>query len=242
MPGPNPKETLNTPPDVIASAARQSGRAAFSSQQSAISPLRALLLGLVLAGSAAWADFLPVHGQGLHDAAPYDNAYTRTIGHYRPPAVQLVDMQGRAVSLDSELNGDMPVMVNFIFTTCTAVCTVNSATFAKVQETLAKTGKRYRLISISIDPEQDTPARLRDYATRYKAGPDWHFLTGDGNRIKAVQRAFDAYRGGKMNHAPLTYLRARPDGPWVRYEGFVHADELVEDYRRLNMGVKMVQR
>lgn len=201
----------------------------------------AALLGVALAGPAAWAERVPAHAPGMQAVSAPNPAYIRTLANYRLPAVSLVDMQGRKVSLESELDTDMPVLINFIFTTCTAVCTVNSGTFSKVQEKLAKAGKRFRLISISIDPEQDTPARLRDYAARYKAGPDWHFLTGDAARINAVQRALDAYRGGKMNHAPLTYLRATPVGPWVRYEGFVYADELVEDYQRLTAGLKTAQ-
>jgi len=46
-----------------------------------------------------------------------------------------------------------------------------------------------------------------------------------------VQKAFYAYRGDKMNHAPLTLLRAAPDAPWVRYEGFASAADLVQETR-----------
>jgi protein SCO1/2 len=89
------------------------------------------------------------------------------------------------------------------------------------------------MVSISIDPEYDTPARLQNYAKRYKAGPEWQFLTGDLDTIMAVQQAFDAYRGDKMSHEPLTFLRASPRGPWVRIEGFASASELVREYREL---------
>ncbi len=47
----------------------------------------------------------------------------------------------------------------------------------------------------------------------------------------AVLKAFDAYRGDKMNHVPLTLLRVQADGPWVRMEGFASAGELVQEYR-----------
>jgi protein SCO1/2 len=49
----------------------------------------------------------------------------------------------------------------------------------------------------------------------------------------ATQRAFDAYRGDKMNHLPVTFLRAAPGKPWVRLEGFAPPDEVVKEYRQL---------
>ena len=65
-------------------------------------------------------------------------------------------------------------------------------------------GERARLVSISIDPEYDTPARLREYARRFKAGPRWRFLTGGRDDVEAVQKAFGAWRVNKMSHQPLT--------------------------------------
>ena len=74
--------------------------------------------------------------------------------------------------------------------------------------------------------------RLKEYAGRFKAGSGWQFLTGAVNDIIATQKAFDAYRGGKMNHIPLTFLRSTADGPWLRLEGFTSAAEVVAEYRQ----------
>jgi protein SCO1/2 len=92
------------------------------------------------------------------------------------------------------------------------------------------------LISISIDPEHDTPARLSAYASSYGASSDWTMLTGSLADSIAVQRAFDVYRGDKMNHLPTTFLLAGADQPWVRLDGLVSANDLVAEYRRLNTG------
>ncbi len=48
-----------------------------------------------------------------------------------------------------------------------------------------------------------------------------------------MQRAFDVYRGDKMQHQPVTFLRVTPDKPWVRYEGFATPDMIVHEYRSL---------
>src|SRR5215472_506696 len=88
--------------------------------------------------------------------------YTRSAADYHPPDVTLVDQAGKRVRLADELAAGDPVLLQFVFTTCSTICPVLSGTFAAVQETLP----RARLLSISIDPEVDTPARLAEYARR----------------------------------------------------------------------------
>jgi len=159
--------------------------------------------------------------------------YVRSERSYAVPDVTLVDEADRPVRLRELLAADEPVMLNFIFTTCTAICPVMSRIFARVPLELGRRAERLRLISISIDPEQDTPKRLRAYAERFGAGPRWRFLTGSVEDVKAVERAFDAYRGDKMNHRPLTLLRPAVGRPWVRLDGFASPAELAREYEKV---------
>ena len=125
-------------------------------------------------------------------------------------------------------------MVNFIFTTCPTICPVLSASFASFQQKLsAEELAEIRMVSITIDPEHDTPARLREYAALFNAGPNWRFYTGSLETIVAVQKAFEAYRGSKMNHAPLAFMRAGPGEFWLRLEGFPKSAEMLAEYRAL---------
>ncbi|HEX4628598.1 MAG TPA: hypothetical protein VH137_07395, partial [Gemmatimonadales bacterium] len=82
------------------------------------------------------------------------------------------------------------------------------------------------------DPEEDTPARLREYAHKFHAGPEWQHYTGTVEASVAAQRAFNAWRGGKMSHTPLTLVRAAPGQPWLRIEGFVTPAELLKLYKQ----------
>jgi len=159
--------------------------------------------------------------------------YGRTVVRYEPPDVTLVGMDGAKTALASALKQDGPVMLQFIFTTCPTICPVMASTFSAAQDKLGDDVGRVRLISITIDPEHDTPERLRDYARKFRAGPQWLFLTGSAEDIDAVQNAFDAYRGSKMRHEPLTFLRAAPGEPWVRLDGLMSATQLVAEYRLL---------
>jgi len=142
-------------------------------------------------------------------------------------------MTGAAVALRSVLNHEGPVLLQFIFTTCPTTCPVLSEVFAVAQDTLGPELHNVRMVSISIDPEHDTPARLQEYAQKFRAKQQWRFLTGKRQDIVAVQKAFEAYWTNKMRHAPRTYLRAAPDAPWVRLDGFVSATELVAEYYHL---------
>ncbi|HZG53819.1 MAG TPA: SCO family protein [Pyrinomonadaceae bacterium] len=169
-----------------------------------------------------------------HRPKPAPERFLRTVASYTPPDVMLVGMNGEKVALASALGGDEPIMLQFIFTTCPTICPVMSATFAAAQDRLAAGSEKVRMISISIDPEQDTPPRLREYARKFKAGSRWLFLTGEADDIAAVRKSFDAYGNNKMRHEPLTFLRLSPTAPWVRLDGLMSATQLLAEYKRLN--------
>ncbi len=158
---------------------------------------------------------------------------SRSSVSYEPPVVTMVRADGKSVSLPRELDDGRPVLLNFIFTTCSSICPLTSRTLEEFQHKLGAEAAKVHMMSISIDPEQDTPARLREYARKFHAGPEWQYYTGTVAASLATQKAFDVYRGEKMSHTPVTLMRAAPGKPWLRIEGFVTPDELVDDYQKL---------
>jgi protein SCO1/2 len=152
---------------------------------------------------------------------------------YSIPVVQLIRDDGRTVSLPEEMNDGRPVVLNFVFTTCSSICPLMSQVLAQFQRKLGAGRDRVHLMSISIDPEEDTPARLREYARKFHAGPEWQHYTGTVAASLAAQRAFNVWSGDKMSHAPVTLVRAAPGKPWLRIEGFVTPDELLQKYHQL---------
>jgi protein SCO1/2 len=145
--------------------------------------------------------------------------------------VALVDHRGDETSLRNVLDTDKPVLLNFIFTSCTTICPVMTTGFAQLQDRLGADRADVRLVSISIDPEIDTVETLRSYAERYGAGDSWRFLTGTPASVEAAQRAFGAYRGGKNNHAPVTFFRRSQGSPWQAVDGLSSAEALLRAYR-----------
>jgi protein SCO1/2 len=155
----------------------------------------------------------------------------RSIARYTVPQLGLIRDDGVAVSLDQELNDGRPVVLNFIFTTCTTICPVTSQIFSMLQKNLGEDRSKVHLVSISIDPEQDTPARLRAYATRFHAGAGWQHYTGTLKASAAAQQAFGVYQADKANHAPVTLVRSGTGNNWVRLDGFATANDLLNELR-----------
>jgi protein SCO1/2 len=187
----------------------------------------AVLAVLTLAAIGAMADARP---GAAHRATPAAAALLRSTFVYSPGPVTLTRADGPRVALDDELAFDGAVVLNFVFTSCSAVCPIASRTFADLQGKLGR-GQRVRLMSISLDPLNDTPQALRAYARKFGAGPDWRFYTGSVEASAAAQRAFELYRGDKMNHAPVTLVRSAPGRTWVRLEGFPSSEQLALELR-----------
>lgn len=159
--------------------------------------------------------------------------YRASRASYEVPDVELLDQRAERVSLRALASEPRPLLLSFIFTSCGAICPTLTATLAQAGRELLGTEPGLRRISISIDPENDTPERLAAYARRFEAEPDWLFLTGTAPDIVRILRAFDAYRGDKLAHAPLTFVRRGPISPWLRLDGFTGAAGLVAEYRAL---------
>lgn len=162
-----------------------------------------------------------------------DQSYSRSVHSYAVPNVNVVTQDGRRTKLSAVLDHGGPVIMNFIFTSCNAICPIMTAILSKVHESIGPSSPNLRFVSISIDPEHDTPEQLIEYANRFKAGPNWQFLTGDLGDLQLVQRAFDVYRGDKMNHVSLTLMRGSRSGSWVRIEGLASASDLIREYNLL---------
>lgn len=154
-----------------------------------------------------------------------------SIHNYIIPDVKIVRQDGKKLTFIKELDDGRPVILNFVFASCSAICPMLSHTFSSVQSQLIKEGKPIHLMSISIDPENDTPATLTEYSQKFKAKhPAWDFYTGSMESSISIQKAFDAYRGDKMNHSSVILMRAKPGKPWHRLEGFATADKVMREY------------
>ena len=135
------------------------------------------------------------------------------------PNVRVLDQNGKALDFYSDLVKGHNVAINFIFTTCTTVCPVLTATFRRVQTELEKSQSEVKLISVSVDPTVDTHERLRDFADKFKAGPGWTFVTGDKTEIDSLLQRLGAGVGNKNDHTSMVLIGNDPADVWTRTYG-----------------------
>jgi len=209
-----------------------------------------LMDNLVLDRSGIWDLKVSVRSGALEDKAVFqfpvgmgilgrkegldrrDRKSPRTVEYYNVPDVTLLNQDGKKIKMKSLIDSDKPVIIDFIYTTCTTVCPVLSAGFAGIQNRLGKDANKVELVSVSIDPENDRPEAMKKYLARYHAGEGWDFLTGSYNDIDLVMQTFSC-KSDKMNHQPLYLIHAPKSETWVRIEGLVSASDLMEELRKM---------
>jgi len=184
---------------------------------------------LLLSTGVQSSENTAVDKHAAHRAAMQNPRYAATTENYAIPDVELIDQLGTPISLRSLLESDQPIALNFIFTTCTTICPVMTATFSQMRRELGDAGDQVRLVSISIDPEYDRPDKLKAYAEQFRAGVGWDFLTGDSADIVAVLKSLDSYAGSKMNHEPITLLKSPGSSSWTRIEGLASGKDLANE-------------
>lgn len=150
------------------------------------------------------------------------------------PPFRLIDQEGAPFDLVS-LRG-RAVLLDFIFTTCTGPCPILTMAHARLQRRIPP-GLRDRVhfVSISVDPLNDTPAKLKRYARSHDAELEtWSFLTGGEEEVDAVLRAYHVGQvrlpDATINHTVVTYLIDQEGNIMNHYLGLERAqDELMSD-------------
>jgi protein SCO1/2 len=143
--------------------------------------------------------------------------------------VELLDQDGRKVRFYSDVLKGKTVVVNAFFTTCTSVCPPMNRNMQKIQEALGeRAGRDVFLVSISVDPETDTPARLKEYAAKFHAGPGWTFLTGKKENVDWALYKIGQYVEAKDDHTTVIIIGNEATGLWKKAFGIAKADALLQ--------------
>lgn len=144
------------------------------------------LLGL--AGMAPWAGRLVTRSAAAETGASL--SAREAIRRRYFPNVTLQTQDGRSVRFYDDLARDKIVTINFFYAKCDGICPTVTANLAAAQRLLGeRVGRDIFMNSISLKPEQDTPAVLKMYAEMFKAGPGWTFLTGKPDDVELLRRS-----------------------------------------------------
>ncbi|HKD26260.1 MAG TPA: SCO family protein, partial [Xanthobacteraceae bacterium] len=124
---------------------------------------------LLLAAAGVSAAIAVVSGASVAQNRPWGEGYI--------PNLPVVTQDGKTVQFYNDLIKGKIVIISFIYTSCTDICPLTTARLAQVEEKLGDlVGKDIFMLSMSVDPERDTPQRLKEYSDAFQTGPGWTFV------------------------------------------------------------------
>ena len=171
----------------------------------------------------------PLEPSSLQQPEPAASARVRSAAEKYFSDVELINQDGQKMRFYSDVLKDRVVVINTFFTTCTGVCPPINRNLERVQEALGdRLGKDAFLISMSVDPETDTPARLKEYSSRFHARPGWIFLTGKKENVDWALYKLGQYVETKDGHTNIIIIGNEPKGLWKKAFGLAKADELMK--------------
>jgi len=185
---------------------------------------------------------------GLHRV--YDSKLTARLQHNTGsaqarmqgyiPNVALVTENNKPVRFYDDLVRGKVVMINFIFTYCGGSCPLTTANLARVQKDFGeRLGQDISMYSVTLDPEVDTPDKLKKYATGFGAKPGWSFLTGRFDDIELLRYRLGIYDpdpvidADKTQHGGLVIYGNEATGQWSAIPGMLQPAEIARAVLRL---------
>ena len=169
------------------------------------------------------ADLTPLH---TRTADPQDNYFPNIILHTQ-------DNQPRRFYTDL-LRGKV-VLINFMYVTCGDICPLATTNLVRVQNALGeRLGREVFIYSITMDPQTDTPAVLKQYAAGYRTKPGWYFLTGQDEEIQSLRRKLGIYDrdpvidADKTQHSGLIVYGNEATGKWAVIPAMLNPARIVQ--------------
>ena len=143
--------------------------------------------------------------------------------------ITLVNQNGEKMRFYSDLLQGKTVIINSFFATCQGSCLPMTRNLEKVQEALGdRLGKDARIISISVDPEVDTPTELKAFSKKFHARPGWYFLTGSKENVEFVLKKLGQFVEDKNDHTNIFIIGNERTGLWKKAFGLAKSEELVK--------------
>ena len=145
------------------------------------------------------------------------------------PDVEVLDQTGAKTRFYTDLVKGKVVVINFVYTNCRTICPPQGMSFSKLQARLGdRLGKDVYLISISIDPEYDTPQRLKKWGAMFGAKKGWTMITGEKPKINDLVKVLTGDAIRKEDHGFLILIGSDARQSWVRAYGLANPSELID--------------
>ena len=184
---------------------------------------RRLSAGMAVLAAAAIAATGTLHAQDGRRGANYF------------PNLPVVTQDGKTLKFYDDVIKGKIVLVSFIYTNCPDICPLTTARIAQVEEKLGDlVGRDIFLVSMTVDPERDSPERLKSFADAFGAGPGWLFLTGKPDDIRAINASLGDKSRTLSEHRNEIVLGNDATGEWARNTVFGDLDRLIMDIHAMD--------
>ena len=152
------------------------------------------------------------------------------------PNVPVIDQNGRTLHFYDDVIKGKIVVISFIYTSCQDLCPLNTARMAQLYDKLdGAVGRDLFFISLTVDPENDTPERMKAFADAFDVGPGWLFLTGKVADIRAINyKLGDRSDRGLNDHRNEIVLGNDTISDWQRASAFGDLGSVAESIRQMN--------
>lgn len=197
-----------------------------------------LCLASLAAGLAVRADpeqTVAATSTAVTPASPQDSARREQASRSYFTDLPLVTGNGEQVRFYSDVLKDRIVVINFVFTHCQDACPLMTQKLRTAREMLDE-GMRSKVyfVSISIDPERDTPAQLKAFAEKHKVDDaNWVFLTGDRTNIEQIVKKLGQYTQDVEDHSTLVLAGNVRTQHWMKIPPMVPAWGIAEKLKLL---------
>jgi protein SCO1 len=151
------------------------------------------------------------------------------------PNLPVVTQDGKDVQFYDDLIKGKIVVISFIYTSCPDICPLTTARLAQVEEKLGEmVGRDIFFISMTVDPENDSPARLKAFADAFHVGPGWQFVTGKPEDIRAINAKLGDRSRNLNDHRNEIVLGNDATGEWTRDNVMGDIDRVILTIRSMD--------
>jgi protein SCO1/2 len=143
--------------------------------------------------------------------------------------IVLTDQNGHRVRLYEDVMKDRTIVMNSFFASCKGSCPIMTQTYASLQDRFADhVGKDLMLVSITVDPKNDTPLRLAEYARKAKAKPGWLLLTGTPVEVTSALKKIGQYSETPDSHLNVMIIGNDKTGLWKKAFALAKPEEIAK--------------
>lgn len=144
------------------------------------------------------------------------------------PDIEVVNQDGRHVRFNTQVVEGRIAIVTGFFTSCSAMCPITQEKLAQVAKLLGpRLGKDVMIVSISVDAENDTPARMKDWGEKFHIGPGWTLLSGRRAEVDTLLKSLGLFVELRQRHQSALMVGSTATG-WVRISSWTPSEKLAK--------------